>query len=107
MHVCALRSQIEGMGTRFEIIPHFVRPSTRARVYMSAFNARKYNPVIGEFYRRLVSRGKTFKQAMTACYEEAAGADEHARGPGAALGRVPRDLIPPSGPCIEPVCEGF
>ena len=40
-------------------------------------------------------------------YEEAAGADEHARGPGAALGRVPRDLIPPSGPCIEPDCEGF
>jgi transposase len=37
---------------------------------MSAFNARKYNPVIGEFYRRLVSRGKTFKQAMTACMRE-------------------------------------
>ena len=34
---------------------------------MSAFNARRYNPAIGEFYRRLVSRGKTFKQAMTAC----------------------------------------
>jgi transposase len=34
---------------------------------MAAFNARKYNPVTGEFYRRLVARGKTFKQAMTAC----------------------------------------
>jgi hypothetical protein len=37
---------------------------------MSAFNARKYNPFIGEFYRRLVSRGKTFKQARTACRRE-------------------------------------
>jgi hypothetical protein len=70
MHVCALRSQIEGMGTRFEIIPHFVRLSTRARIYMSAFNARNYNPAIGEFHRRLVCRGKTFKQAMTACMRE-------------------------------------
>jgi transposase len=33
----------------------------------SAFNARKYNPVIGEFYRHPVSRGKPYKQAMTAC----------------------------------------
>ena len=43
------------------------RPLVRAKLYMSAFNARKYNPVIGEFYRRLVARGKPFKQAMTAC----------------------------------------
>src|SRR3954469_10679953 len=43
------------------------RPRVRAKLYMAAFNARKYNPVIGEFYRRLVARGKTFKQAMTAC----------------------------------------
>src|SRR5262249_21206598 len=43
------------------------RPRVRAKPYMAAFNARKYSPVIGEFYRRLVSRGKTFKQAMTAC----------------------------------------
>ncbi len=39
----------------------------RAKLYMAAFNARKYNPVIGAFYARLVARGKTFKQAMTAC----------------------------------------
>jgi hypothetical protein len=70
MHVCALRNQIEGMGTRFEIIPHFLRPSSRARVYSSVFNARRYNSVIGEFDRRLVARGKTFKQAMTACMRE-------------------------------------
>ena len=37
---------------------------------MSAFNARKYNPVMGELYRRRVSRGKSFKQAMTACMRE-------------------------------------
>jgi transposase len=34
---------------------------------MAAFNARKYNPVIGAFYARLVARGKTFEQTMTAC----------------------------------------
>ncbi len=43
------------------------RPRVRAKLYMSAFNARWYNPVIGSFYARLVARGKTFKQAMTAC----------------------------------------
>lgn len=43
------------------------RPRVRAKLYMSAFNARRYNPVIGGFYERLVGRGKTFKQAMTAC----------------------------------------
>jgi transposase len=43
------------------------RPRVRAKLYMAAFNARKYNPVIATFYARLVARGKTFKQAMTAC----------------------------------------
>ena len=43
------------------------RPRVRAKLYMSAFNARRYNPVIGGFYARLVACGKTFKQAMTAC----------------------------------------
>ena len=43
------------------------RPRVRAKLYMAAFNARKYNPVIRSFYARLVARGKTFKQAMTAC----------------------------------------
>jgi transposase len=43
------------------------RPRVRAKLYIAAFNARRYNPVIGGFYRRLVSRGKTFKQVMTAC----------------------------------------
>ena len=39
----------------------------RAKLSMPEFNARRYNPVIGGFYARLVARGKTFKQAMTAC----------------------------------------
>jgi transposase len=43
------------------------RSRVRSKLYMAAFNARKYNPVIGAFYARLVARGKTFKQAMTAC----------------------------------------
>jgi transposase len=43
------------------------RPRVRMKLYVSAFNARRYNPVIGAFYKRLVERGKTFKQAMTAC----------------------------------------
>ena len=43
------------------------RPRVRAKLYMAAFNARRYNPVIGAFYARLVARGKSFKQAMTAC----------------------------------------
>jgi transposase len=37
-----------------------------AKLCMSALNTRRYNPVIGGFYARLVTRGKTFKQAMTA-----------------------------------------
>ena len=43
------------------------RPRVRAKLSMAAFNARRYNPVIGGFYARLVSRGKMFKQALTAC----------------------------------------
>ena len=43
------------------------RPRVRAKLDMAAFNARKYNPVIGAFYALLVVRGKTFKRAMTAC----------------------------------------
>src|SRR5262249_28238259 len=43
------------------------RPPVCAKLYMAAFYARKYSPVIGAFYARLVARGKPFKQAMTAC----------------------------------------
>ena len=39
----------------------------RAKPSPSAFIARKYNPVLGELYARLVGRGRVFKQAMTAC----------------------------------------
>jgi transposase len=43
------------------------RPRVRAKLYMAAFNERKNDPVIKAFYAWLVARGKTFKQAMTAC----------------------------------------
>lgn len=43
------------------------RPRVRSKLYMAAFNARRYNPVIGAFYARLSDGGKSFKQAMTAC----------------------------------------
>jgi transposase len=43
------------------------KPRVRSKLYMAAFNARMYNPVIRSFYVRLVARGKPFKQAMTAC----------------------------------------
>jgi transposase len=36
------------------------RPRVRAKLYMSAFNARKYNPVIGGLDARLGARGQTF-----------------------------------------------
>jgi transposase len=43
------------------------RPRVRAKLDMAAFNARKCDPVIREFYARPVVRGKAFKQAMTVC----------------------------------------
>src|SRR5262245_23692684 len=43
------------------------RPRVRAKLYMAAFNARKYNPVIKAFYARLVAHWKQFQPAMTAC----------------------------------------
>ena len=36
------------------------RPRGRAKLSMAAFNARKYNPVIGAFYARLVGRGQAW-----------------------------------------------
>ena len=66
MHVCALAARSKAWAHGFEIISYFLRPSTCARISMWAFNARNDKPVIGEIYRRLVSRGETIKQAMTA-----------------------------------------
>jgi len=74
---------------------------------MSAFNARKSNPFIGEFYRRLVSRGKTFKQAMTACMRELLVLMKHAGGSGPGLGPNLRDLIAPSEAWHGSVGEAF
>jgi hypothetical protein len=34
------------------------RPRVRSKLYMSAFNARRYNPVIGGLFSRLVGPGQ-------------------------------------------------
>ncbi len=39
----------------------------RAVLYMSALVATRHNPVIREFYERLLAAGKEKKVALTAC----------------------------------------
>ncbi len=39
----------------------------RAVLYMSALVATRHNPVIREFYERLLAAGKAKKVALTAC----------------------------------------
>ena len=43
------------------------RASVRSVLYMGAFTARQYNPVVKELYDRLIASGKPYKVAMTAC----------------------------------------
>ena len=43
------------------------RAEVRAVVYMAAIVAMRHNPVIREFYERLVSAGKPKKVAIVAC----------------------------------------
>jgi len=43
------------------------RQEVRHMLYMAALVAIRWNPVIGEFYQRLLSKGKEFKVAITAC----------------------------------------
>ncbi len=43
------------------------RASVRTALYMSALVGTRHNPVIKEFYTRLVAAGKPKKVAMTAC----------------------------------------
>jgi transposase len=43
------------------------RASVRATLYMGALVATRYNPVIGEFYKRLLKAGKPKKVALVAC----------------------------------------
>jgi len=42
------------------------RASVRTALYMGAFCAAKYNPVIKSFFERLIAEGKPFKVAITA-----------------------------------------
>jgi transposase len=43
------------------------RAPVRAALYMGALVATRYNPVIGEFYERLLAAGKPKKVALVAC----------------------------------------
>ena len=43
------------------------RARIRAALYMGALVASQYNPVIRDFYRRLLAAGKPKKLALTAC----------------------------------------
>jgi transposase len=43
------------------------RAVVRSALYMSALAAKRFNPVIRNFYERLRAAGKPFKVAMTAC----------------------------------------
>jgi len=43
------------------------RASVRSALYMAAFSATRWNPVIRAYYRRLVGAGKAHKVALVAC----------------------------------------
>jgi transposase len=43
------------------------RARVRSMLYMAALSATRYNPVIKEFYQRLLANKKPFKVAITAC----------------------------------------
>lgn len=43
------------------------RQAVRRVLYMAALSASRHNPVIKNFYLRLISKGKPFKVAITAC----------------------------------------
>ena len=43
------------------------RAHVRCMLYMAALSATRYNPVIKEFYERLLAKNKPFKVAITAC----------------------------------------
>lgn len=43
------------------------RSAIRKSLYMAAFVARQFNPVIKEFYEKLRAKGKPYKVAMVAC----------------------------------------
>jgi transposase len=43
------------------------RARVRCMLYMAAFSATRYNPIIKEFYERLLAKEKPFKVVMTAC----------------------------------------
>ena len=47
------------------------RDCVRAVLYMGALVASRWNPVIREFYKRLLAAGKPKKLALTTCMRKA------------------------------------
>ncbi len=43
------------------------RKELRSALYMPIITALKHNPIIKDFYERLISKGKIVKVALTAC----------------------------------------
>ncbi len=43
------------------------RAQVRSALYMAALSAARYNPIIKEFYTRLLTAGKKPKVALVAC----------------------------------------
>ena len=43
------------------------RKSVRRVLYMAALAAKRYNPILRQFYERLIAKGKPTKVALTAC----------------------------------------
>ena len=43
------------------------RADVRKALYMSALSASRHNPVIRNFYKKLLNQGKPKKLALTAC----------------------------------------
>jgi transposase len=70
------------------------RRGVRSTLYMAALSASQHNPVIRQYYQRLVQNGKCFKVALTACMRKLL----------TILNAMLRDCQPPN---YTPVAENF
>jgi len=70
------------------------RRGVRTALYMAALSASRCNPVIRQYYQRLVQKGKCFKVAMAACMRKLL----------TILNAMLRDCQPPN---FTPVAENF
>ena len=71
------------------------RARIRAVLYMGALVARRYNPVLRDFYQRLLAAGKPKKQALAACMRKLLTVlNSTARSERAALGPERSNFLP-------------